>query len=268
MNNQINNSSPIGVFDSGSGGLSVLKELKKIMPNENFIYFGDTKRMPYGDKTPEQLMAFCLEIIDWFEKQGTKAVISACNTSSAVVLPFLKRAYPFDIFGMIEPTSEYVASLSFKKVGIIATAATIKTSAYKKNITAKNPTIAVYEQACPGIVQLIESNEVNSEKCYKLLETYLRPLMEQQIQALVLGCTHYPILDSLIHEITNHKAVQINPALVVAKSVKESLGRKNLLNDAQKEGSTLFYASKNPQLFEEVGRQLYYKCKDAKLLTL
>ena len=139
MNKKQNSySSPIGVYDSGSGGLSVLKELKRILPNESFIYFGDTKRMPYGDKTSSQLMSFCINILDYFQKRNVKAAISACNTSSAVVLPNLKKTYPFDIFGMIEPTSKYIANLNFEKVGIIATAATIKTSAYKISIEQIN----------------------------------------------------------------------------------------------------------------------------------
>ena len=203
MSSNQNNQSPIGVYDSGSGGLSVLKELKRTLPNESFIYFGDTKRMPYGDKTPSQLMSFCLGILDYFETKNIKAVISACNTSSAAVLPNLTKSYPFEIFGMIEPTSKYVANLNFKKVGIIATAATIKTSAYKISIEKINSNTEVIQQPCPGLVELIESNKADSQECFSLLKSYIEPLLKKDIQAVVLGCTHYPILESMIHEITN-----------------------------------------------------------------
>ena len=267
MNSNQNNQSPIGVYDSGSGGLSVLKELKRILPNESFIYFGDTKRMPYGDKTPSQLMSFCIEILDYFETRNIKAAISACNTSSAAVLPNLTKSYPFEIFGMIEPTSKYVANLNFKKVGIIATAATIKTSAYKNSIEKINNKTEVIQQPCPGLVELIEANQSDSQECFVLLKSYIERLLKQDIQAIVLGCTHYPILESMIHEITNHRIIIINPALVVAKSVKENLTKQNLLNN-NTPYETEFYASKNPQLFEEVGRQLYSGCKNAKLLEL
>ena len=267
-NNEQNNiSSPIGVYDSGSGGLSILKELKRILPNESFIYFGDTKRIPYGDKTPSQLMSFCINILDYFETRNIKAVISACNTSSAVVLPNLKKTYPFKIFGMIEPTSKYVADLNFQKVGIIATAATIKTSAYKNSIEKINHKTEVIQQPCPGLVELIEANKVNSQECFSLLKFYIHSLQKQNVQAIVLGCTHYPILESMIHEITNHKIIIINPALVVAKSVKENLHKQNLLNRYTQQ-KTEFYTSKNPQLFEKVGRQIYSECKNAKLLEL
>ncbi len=267
MSSNQNNQSPIGVYDSGSGGLSVLKELKRTLPNESFIYFGDTKRMPYGDKTPSQLMSFCLGILDYFETKNVKAVISACNTSSAAVLPNLAKTYPFEIFGMIEPTSKYVANLNFRKVGIIATAATIKTSAYKISIEKINNNTEVIQQPCPGLVELIESNKADSQECFSLLKSYIEPLLKQDIQAVVLGCTHYPILESMIHEITNHKIIIINPALVVAKSVKDNLEKQNLLSPGTPK-ETVFYASKNPQLFEEVGRQLYSGCKNAKLLEL
>lgn len=268
MNNKQNNySSPIGVYDSGSGGLSVLKELKRILPNESFIYFGDTKRMPYGDKTPSQLMSFCINILDYFQTRNVKAAISACNTSSAVVLPNLKKAYSFDIFGMIEPTSKYVANLNFEKVGIIATAATIKTSAYKISIEQINNKTEVIQQSCSGLVEMIEANKSDSQECFSLLKSYVEPLIQQNVQAIVLGCTHYPILESMIHEITNHKIIIINPALVVAKSVKEQLEKQNLINTSSAL-KTEFYASKNPKLFEEVGKQLYSGCKNAQLLEL
>ena len=155
--------SPIGVFDSGVGGLSVLKELLKQLPNENFLYFGDTLRVPYGDKSIEELVKCTKRILDFFKTKNVKCVIVACNTCSANTIELVKDEYDFEILGLIEPAAKYIGGLNIKKLGLIATTATIKSNAYKDKIceySNKN----VFQLACPGLVELVENDLVNTKK--------------------------------------------------------------------------------------------------------
>ena len=221
-------SQPIGIFDSGVGGLSVLKEALKVLPDENYIYYADTKNIPYGDKTVEQLKLFTKNILDYFKSKNVKAVLCACNTSSANTLHILREYYDFKIFGLIEPTSNYVNSLPEKKIGLIATNATVKSQAYKKAIEKSGKTLI--SVACPRLVGLIENGELLSEKTKEILSNYLDALKKENIEKLILGCTHYPFLVPLMKTMGYKDEFFINPAICLIKDAYNYLKNNNLLN--------------------------------------
>ena len=183
---------PIGVFDSGVGGLSVLKELLKELPNEQFLYFGDTLRVPYGDKNLDELVECTRRILDFFKTKNVKCVIVACNTCSANTIELVKDEYDFEILGLIEPAAKYISSFNVKKIGLIATTATVKSNAYARAI--KPFGIEVFSQSCPRLVKIVESGKIDSQEAQIALSEYLKPLLEENIEKLILGCTHYPFL--------------------------------------------------------------------------
>lgn len=258
---------PIGVFDSGVGGLTVLKRLAEELPNENYLYFGDTARVPYGEKTKEQLIDIAKEILDWYKSKDAKAVIMACNTSSAVALDDIKNDYKFPIFGLIQPTAEYVAYSNAEKIGVLATTATITSQAYSKAINKLNPDIEVIETACPGLVEIVESNKIDTYEAKKLVIKYLMPLLEKKVNKIILGCTHYPYLKGIINTLTNDNEMLIDPAEHLAIRVAEDLMVLDILNDSD-EGKREYYVSSNAPMFAEVGKNFYADCKDVQKISL
>ena len=258
---------PIGVFDSGVGGLTVLKRLAAELPNENYLYFGDTARVPYGEKTKEQLFDIAKEILDWYKSKDVKAVIMACNTSSAVVLDDLKNDYDFPIFGLIQPTAEYIAYSNVERVGVIATTATASSKAYSKAINKLNPDIKVFETACPGLVEIVESNKIETYEAKKLVIKYIMPLLEKEVDRIILGCTHYPYLREIINTLTNNNEMIIDPAEHLTLKVAEELTLIDLINDTS-QGKREYFVSSNAPMFEEVGRHFYKDCKDVKEISL
>jgi len=225
----MNNKSPIGVFDSGLGGLSVLKELLKELPNEKFLYFGDTLRVPYGDKSLDELLVCTRRILDFFKTKDVKTVIVACNTCSANTLKLVKNEYDFEILGLIEPAAKYISGFNIKNIGLIATTATVKSNAYKNAIEPFK--INVYQQNCPKLVKFVESGEVDSEELNKTLKEYLSPLLKANIEKLILGCTHYPFLVPAMKKLGLKDDFFINPAVCLATKTKEFLSENNLLNN-------------------------------------
>ena len=243
----MNKNNPIGIFDSGVGGLSVLKEALKILPQEDFIYFGDTLRVPYGDKSQEELLVCTRRILDFFKLKNVKLVIVACNTCSANTLPVVKNEYDFEILGLIEPTANYVKTLNVKKIGLIATTATVNSQAYP--IAIKKFAINVLQQNCPELVKFVERGETYSKDVIKVLENYLKPLMDEKIEKLILGCTHYPFLIPAMKSLGLSDEFFINPAICLSKSAKEFLLNNNIVN-YQKSGRCQFFVSGNPDDFK------------------
>lgn len=260
-------SKSIGIFDSGVGGLSVLGELTKLLPNENFIYFGDSANVPYGEKSKEELISFSRNILNYFKSQDVKMVLMACNTSSAVTLNVIKDEYDFPVLGLIEPTAKFFARQDISNVGIIATSATIKSNAYKNMILQYAPDKNIHQMACPGLVELVEEEKSQTKEAKELVKTYIEPLIEQNVEKIVLGCTHYPFLGDLIIELAQNKDILINPAEYLAKEAFELLKKTNMLNQ-QNVGKSDFYTSKNPQEFVKVGKNLYPKLEFANLLEI
>jgi glutamate racemase len=261
----MNDNRAIGVFDSGVGGLTVLKYLVKKLPYEDYIYFGDTARVPYGDKSKEALIIFAREILDWFASLNVKAVLMACNTSSAVALNILKNDYDFPVFGLIEPVSEYISTLESSKIGVMATSATVNSKAYSSSILSKSQNKEVFEIACPGLVEIVESNRIGSIEAKNLLSKYLNPLTEKGVEKIVLGCTHYPFLSETIREITGKDDILIDPAFYLTEFASKELNKKGLLSN-KNNGEQHYFVSANPEKFAKTGRIFMPDLKTPKLV--
>lgn len=262
---QLQNNAPIGVFDSGIGGLSVLHELELLLPAEDFIYFGDSANIPYGEKSVEELIKFSRNILDYFATQNVKMVVMACNTSSSVTLDVVKNEYDFEIVGLLEPISQYLACLDVQNIGIMGTSATIKSNAYKDKIceySNKN----VFQLACPGLVELVENDLVNTKKANDLVKSYVEPLLQHDIQRLILGCTHYPFLRDVILSFIKED-ILLNPAVYLSKAVYDFLKGNNLLAE-NKKGSAKFFCSGDMEDFVSVGSKFYGKSFVAECLEL
>lgn len=256
------NNNPIGVFDSGVGGLSVLKEVLKVLPNENYIYFGDTLRVPYGDKSIEELTECTIRILDFFKTQNVKMVLVACNTCSANTINLVKDQYDFEILGLIKPTSDYVKTLNIKKIGLIATTATVNSQAYSLAIEPYG--ITVFQKSCPELVKLVENGETNTPHVKNILCEYLNPLKERGIEKLILGCTHYPFLIPAIKSLGFDNNFFVNPAICSAYATKNFLIEKNLLN-MQKKGKYEFFVSSSPEDFIKNAKLFFGQINNVKL---
>ena len=185
---------PIAFFDSGVGGLTVYKEVKKLLPNENYLYFGDTLNMPYGEKTQEELIEIARKIFDFFNEQNVKAVVMACNTTSAMTYDILKNDYNFKIYPIIQSVAKVMSSLPIKKLGIFATPATINSHAYSREINKLNPTINVTEIACPAWVRIVEENRLNQPQSIEQIKEKAQEMLKNNPEKIILGCTQYPYL--------------------------------------------------------------------------
>ena len=212
----------IGVMDSGVGGLTVLKQLLSVCPNENYIYFGDTKNLPYGEKSKEQLIEIVKEIFEFFEQKNVKAVVLACNTTSATAYEELKDKYPFKIYPLIQSVAKYMsADKGLLKLGVMATEATVKTKTYTKEFKKYNPDIEVIEQACPLWVPIVEKHLTNYDE-KQAIYGYLKNVLEFNPQKIILGCTHYPYLMDKISKYAPRELF-INPAQIFARYIIDDL---------------------------------------------
>ncbi len=216
------NNLPIGIFDSGVGGLTVLCQLRKTLPNESFLYFGDTANVPYGGRTPEELLTFTRNILNWMRDQPIKMAIMACNTSSAWALEHIRHEYPFPILGIILPGAKAAAQCG-QRIGVIATQGTVDSNCYVRAIQEVNPKISVFQMACPEFVPLVERGRPNDGETHQIIQLRLTPLIESNIEALVYGCTHYPHLSSVIQQILPTSIKLIDPAIYVAKAAQQEL---------------------------------------------
>lgn len=221
-------SRPIGVFDSGVGGLTVLKRLIEVLPEENYIYFGDTKRVPYGDRSEQEIKKFAKQILNFMKKQKVKAVVIACNTTCAVIN---KSEYDVVLFDVLKAGAESAAIYTInKKIGVIATTRTVESKSYENNIKIIDKNIEVYQKACPEFVPLIEKGLYNSPMAYETADKCLKELQEKNIDTLVLGCTHYPLMIDVIEKIMGENVKIVDPAIKLAYDVKDYLLKKDLLN--------------------------------------
>lgn len=219
---------PIGVFDSGIGGLTVLKSLLQVLPNERFIYVGDTARVPYGSKSATTVQQFSLQIGSWLFEQKVKAIVVACNTASAFALPLLNEFLPIPVFGVIQPGSISAVSHSKGSIGIIATRGTIESQAYEISIRRINPSASIYSTPAPLLVPFVEEGEIEGDLIELLLRRYLQPLMDHHCDTLLLGCTHYPLLKSLIRKLWNDVVI-VDSADSTAELVRQELQIRNLI---------------------------------------
>ena len=246
--------SPIGFFDSGVGGLSVYSKFRQLLPNENTIYFGDLKNLPYGNKSREELVGFAKNILDFFTNKEVKAVIIACNTSSALAYEEIKDEYDFPIYPIIQSCAKAISVLNLSKIGVFATQGTVNSGAYKTELKKYNNHIEVKEIACPNWVGIVEGvSDINAEADIK---SHLKEMMEFNPEKVILGCTHYPYL---LNELEKYapKSLFIDPAGLFTVYVKEDLKRRELFNPSIYKGTEEFFVSANPEAFVENAKMFY-----------
>lgn len=256
---------PIGFCDSGVGGLSVFSKCRTLMPNENVVYFGDLKNVPYGSKSKEQLLEYLIEILDFFAEKKVKAVVLACNTTSAVVYDLVKDKYPFVIYPIIQSSARILANSGVKRLGVFATKATINSNAYENEIKKYNSDMEIFSMACPGWVEIVENNAQDKPESVALVKEQLEKMMNNSPGKIVLGCTHYPFLSRVLTRYVN-SGMLIDPAEDFAKFIKADLEKKNLNNLQNKLGKEDFYVSANPEQFKVSG-SLFYSIIDTPKLV-
>jgi len=239
----------IGVFDSGVGGLTVVKELIRELPGENIVYFGDTARVPYGIKSKETIIRFSIENILFLLKQDVKLICVACNTVSSVALPVIKHHFRVPIIGVISPAvREAVYATRNNRIGVIGTKGTIKSRTYDFEIKHLNPQAKVTAVACPLFVPFAEEGWLAGEVVLSVARTYLKPLKDAGVDTVILGCTHYPLLKAVIKEVMGKKVILIDSAKKVAVEVKNILASEGMLSKGHR-GKQKFYVSDNPEWF-------------------
>jgi glutamate racemase len=243
----------IGLFDSGVGGLTVLREIYRQMPQESLLYFADSARLPYGNRSPEEILQFVREVLDWMSTQGVKMIIMACNTSSAVALEIVRKEYDIPILGVILSGAR-AAVKKGKRIGVIATKATASSNAYRQAIQEIDPFTQVWQVACPEFVLLIEQNQIYSNYTRQVAQRYLQPLLQQNIDTLIYGCTHYRHLDSIIRSLLPASIEIIDPAEHIVVAAEKELALMGLKNDGAAL-PTRFCVSGSPQQFAELSQQ-------------
>ena len=237
---------PIGVFDSGVGGLTVAREIMRNLPEENLVYFGDTARVPYGSKSRETVLRYSRQIIRFLRTREVKAIVIACNTASAYALEEVKKELDIPIIGVVKPGAKVSCEVTKnKRIGVIGTEATVSSGIYTSFIQKRDAGIEVIGKACPLFVPLVEEGWLKDSVTYEVAARYLRELMEKDIDTLILGCTHYPLLRSMLREIVGESVTLVNPAYETARELKELLQKEGLSNPGgSKEGAQYqFYVS-------------------------
>ncbi|MCD7744783.1 MAG: glutamate racemase [Lachnospiraceae bacterium] len=221
----------IGVFDSGVGGLTVAREIMRNLPNEHIVYFGDTARVPYGSKSKDTIVRFSRQIIHFLRTQDVKAIVIACNTASALALDTVEKELDIPIIGVVRPGARVaVATTKNRRIGVIGTESTINSHMYQKLIYEQDPSITVYEKACPLFCPLVEEGWLKDSVTQEVARRYLDELLNKDIDSLILGCTHYPLLRSLIHELVGDDITLVNPAYETAKELGQLLLREHIAN--------------------------------------
>jgi len=245
---------PIGVFDSGIGGLTVVKQLMHYLPNENIVYFGDTARVPYGTKSEKLIRQYALEDAAFLDQFGIKMLVVACNSVSAVAIDLLKSTRKMPVLGVIDPGVEAAVQRTAKnKIGVIGTAATINSNAYYKKIVGLNPHIQVLSQPCPLLVSLVEEGWITEQITRLTIEKYLQPLLGDGIDTIILGCTHYPVLKEMIQQVVGEKITLIDSGKETARIVKDMLINLKLTRLDVRPPAVQFYVSDIPFKFDEIG---------------
>jgi len=244
---------PIGVFDSGIGGLTVVKRLLSVLPKESIIYFGDTARVPYGSKSNETVIEYSIQNTKFLLQKGVKAVVVACNTASSIAIDELRKNFDVPIIGMITPGAQMaVEETRNKKIGVIGTRATIFNKAYSNAISKLDSKIEVFEKACPLFVPLAEEGWTHHKATYEIAEEYLKELREKDIDTLVLGCTHYPLLADVIQEVIGKNVRLIDSGIASSEVVRNELQRIGLETNSAVPGNASFYVSDIPTTFKQV----------------
>ena len=249
----MSNNNPIGIFDSGIGGLTVFKEVSSMLPHEDIIYLGDTARVPYGTRSPETVARYSFECTDFLMSRRIKVLVVACNTVSAISLSEIRDRVAVPVIGVIEPGARAaVAATKNKRVGVIGTEATIRSSAYFRAIKELDESIEIFGLACPLFVPLVEEGWTEGDIARLVAERYLATLSGREIDTIVLGCTHYPLLKNIISEVMNGISI-IDSAVETGKALKSVLGEGPLLNTSGRPGTRRFFVTDSTEKFISIG---------------
>ena len=260
---------PIGVFDSGVGGLTVVRQLMRELKNEEIVYFGDTARVPYGNKSKETVTKFSRQDIRFLLTKDVKAVVIACNTSSSNSLEELKKEFEVPLFGVVEPgVEEAIETTKNKRVGIIGTSATIRSDAYSQLIRERAPEIQVFSTACPLFVPLAEEGWVDNEVTKLTASCYLTEMIENQVDSIVLGCTHYPLLKQCLKETVGSRIKLVDPAYGAAIKVREYLKAENKLRENAALAQHSFYVSDQTEMFDKISLTALGKLYQAEVIDI
>ncbi len=250
----------IGIFDSGIGGMTVARAVEQLLPNHPIIYYGDIARTPYGPKSPETIINYSIRNTEFLLDKGAKLIIIACNSASSVATKTLRDRFQVPIIEVISPAAERAIKISRSgRIGIIGTKATVNSGIYQKMINKAKPNFKVYAEACPLLVPLVEENWLNKRETKMILRRYLHPLKNQQIDTLVLGCTHYPMLKDLIQARIGKKVQIIDSSIQTAHYVKEYLLRHPEIASEQSDASHSYYASDCTETALKVAERIFHR---------
>jgi glutamate racemase len=249
------NNKAIGFMDSGVGGLTVAKVAMEQLPHENIVYLADEARLPYGEKTPDQIKKYATQITDYLINKQIKILVIACNTATALALNYLKSIFNIPIIGVIKPGS--IAALRATKnhhIGIIATNGTVNSKAYDKTISGLNNNVTLYSQGCPKFIPMVERQEYKTVADQMVVNQELRPMKNKNIDTLIMGCTHFPIMQHLIQHAVGNDVTLINPGYETVEQLKQLLLQQDLANSASNTASYTFYTTGNVREFQLVAK--------------
>ena len=249
---KIDRDAPVGVFDSGVGGLTVAREIMRNLPSEKIVYFGDTARVPYGSKSKETVIRYSRQIIRFLQEQQVKAIVVACNTASAFALDTVRDEFDIPIIGVIESGAKVAAARTRnKRVGIIGTVGTVGSGIHAQYLKKLDPGITVFGKACPLFVPLVENGFIqpDNEITIKVAQTYLQPMIENEVDTLILGCTHYPLIRPVIDRLLRSRVTLIDSGAQVARWAQTLLTREDMLGAGN--GGAEYYVSDSPEMFIE-----------------
>jgi glutamate racemase len=245
---------PIGMFDSGMGGLTVLHQCLVHMPNENFAYVGDTARFPYGEKTQDQLELYATQIAAFLETVPVKLIVVACYSATSAALPLLQERFATPIVGVVMPGARAAVETSrYRRIGVLATQATVSSGAYARAIGGLDSGAEVLQQACPGLVSFIEQGDVSSQALADAVQGFTEPLKARRPDVVILGCTHYPLIAPMLQRFLGRDVTLVNPAAEIAREVESILLRQGVARGGDELGSYRFYTTGEPETFRQVG---------------
>lgn len=249
-------SSPIGFFDSGVGGLSVYSRFRKLLPAENTIYYGDLANMPYGNKSKDELINIARNILNFMREKQVKAVVIACNTSSAVAYEAVKDDYDFKIYPIIQSCSEVISKMNIDRAGVFATQVTVNTGAYSREIKKYNNKIEVIEIACPKWTSFVEEDKINSIDAEENVKLKVNEILRYNPQKIILGCTHYPYLKDVLKKFAPAE-IFVDPAQIFVEFIKDNLMSSGLISTNNEHGHEVFYVSSSPDSFVKNSKLFY-----------
>lgn len=259
----------MGIFDSGVGGLTVVRAIEELLPQEHLIYFGDTARSPYGPRPVDEIRRFTFEIIDMLLDFDVKMLVIACNAMTSAAFEEAKQRYNLPILGVIEPAVRAAVRVTNnRKIGVLGTKATILTGQYERSIDATRPGVEIFTQVCAEFVDHVEAGDTFSEELFALAEEYLAPLLAAEVDTLILGCTHYPLLRGVLHSVTKGEVELISSAEEVAKDLYAELVRRSILRRARELGRRRFMVSGDPVQFQAVGSRFLAGLDDVERISL